>query len=181
MTALAPALQVLLAAVALIAGVYDIRYRRIPNWLVLPALLVGLLLNGFLYYGPGLRESALGIGLALLVDMPLYLLRARGAGDVKLMAAIGAIVGWRGWLAIFILSAILGGVFAVILTLARGRLRQTFWNVGCILSEMAHFRAPHWRSPELDIQSPRALTLPSAAVTALGCLAFLAGSAILAR
>jgi prepilin peptidase CpaA len=176
---LPPILQFLVAAVALVAGVYDIRYRRIPNWLVLPALLLGFLLNGFLYLGEGLLRSALGMGLAMLIYFPLYLLRGMGAGDVKLMAALGALVGPANWLFIFVVSALLGGVLAVILTLATGRFRQTLRNLGFMLWEMAHLRPPHLRSEELDIKSPKAVKLPHGAVIALGSIAYLGTGALL--
>jgi prepilin peptidase CpaA len=166
-------LQALLVAVAGVAAIWDLRFRRIPNWLVLPALLLGFLLNGFLYSGAGLGRAAAGFGLALLIYLPLYTLRGMGGGDVKLMAALGAIAGWRYWLAIFILTGILGGVLAIVLTLARGRLRKTLWNVGYILSELVHFRAPHLSRAELDVQSPKAVTLPHGSVIALGVVALL--------
>jgi len=173
MTDFPPTLQLLLLAVALVAGIWDLRTRRIPNWLVLTGLLLGFLLNGFLFYGPGLLRAAAGFGLALLVYMPLYLLRGMGAGDVKLMAALGAIAGWRLWLGIFILSGLLGGILAVILTLARGRLRRTLWNVGFIVSELLHFRAPHLTRAELNVDDPKAVTLPHGSVITLGVVVLL--------
>jgi prepilin peptidase CpaA len=166
-------LQLVLAAVAVVAGVWDLRTRRIPNWLVLTGLLLGFLLNGFLFLGPGLVRSALGFGLALLIYFPMYLLRGMGAGDVKLMAALGAIAGWQRWIGIFIVSGILGGILAVLLTLARGRLRTTLWNVGFILSELAHFRAPHLTRAELNVDNPKAVTLPHGTVIALGVVVLL--------
>jgi prepilin peptidase CpaA len=166
-------LQVLLLAVALIAAVWDIRTRRIPNWLVLSGLLLGFLLNGFLFYGPGLLRAAAGFGLALLIYVPMYILRGMGGGDVKLMAALGAIAGWRLWLGIFILTGILGGILAIVLTLAKGRLRKTLWNVGFIVSELLYFRAPHLTRAELDVGSPKAVTLPHGAVIALGVVSVL--------
>lgn len=174
-------LQLLVAVIALVAGIYDIRYRRIPNWLVLPGFLLGILLNGFLYFGEGLWRSAAGVGLALVIYFPLYLLRGMGAGDVKLMAALGAMVGWQNWIVIFIVSGILGGIFAVILTLAKGRFRKTMSNVGYMLWEMAHLRSPYMRSGDLDVKSPTAVTLPHGAVVALGCLAFLGAGAVFGR
>lgn len=165
--------QALLMVVAGVAAIWDLRWRRIPNWLVLPALLLGFLLNGFLYSWDGLGRAAVGFGLALLIYLPLYTLRGMGGGDVKLMAALGAIAGWRYWLVIFFFTAILGGVLAIVLTLARGRLRRTLWNVGYIVWELAHFRAPHLGRAELDVQSAKAVTLPHGSVIALGVVALL--------
>ena len=54
----------------------------------------------------------------------LYALRAMGAGDVKLMAAVGSMVGWEDWFGIFIITAIVGGVAALLLVLFRGRLKN---------------------------------------------------------
>ncbi len=166
-----PIIQVLVALMVVVAGVYDIRYRRIPNWLVLPAVLVGFALNAFLYGLTGLKVAGLGFGLAVLIYMPLYALRGMGAGDVKLAAALGALVGWQNWVILFIFSGIIGGVLALVLMLAHGRFRKTLWNTGYILSEIVHLRSPHYRSEELDVKSPRAFTLPHGAVLALGTLA----------
>ena len=166
-------MQLIVAAVVIVAGVYDIRFRRIPNWLVLPALLLGFALNTFLYGFGGLKDSGLGFGLAILFYMPLYLLRGRGAGDVKLMAALGALVGWRNWLIIFVISGLLGGVLALVLILFARRFRRTFSNLGWIIWDLVHFRAPYLRSEELDVTSPKSVRLPHGAVIALGCLTFL--------
>ena len=171
--------QALLAAVVLIAGYYDIRWRRIPNWLTLPSVVIGLALNLFLFGLGGLGNSAIGMVLAMVINIPLYALRARGAGDVKLLAAVGAIVGWRDWVAVFIISGVLGGLLAVALMLGKGRVRKTFWNTGYIVGELVHFRAPHLRSEELDVRSPIAFRLPQGAVIALGCFAFLGAHALL--
>lgn len=177
-------LQLLLAVLVVIAGYYDIRYRRIPNWLTLPTILVGFALNAFLNQSgalSGLGDSGAGFALAIAINFPLYLLHARGAGDVKLLAAIGALIGWRDWIAIFILSGILGGVLAVILMLAASRFSKTLANTGHILSEMLHFRAPHLKSEEYDVNSPASFRLPQGAVIALGCCALLGLQALLHR
>src|SRR6202142_3569239 len=166
--------QFLLLALVLVSGYYDIRYRRIPNWLTLPGVIVGFALNAFLgqTVWRGLGDAGLAVGLALLINFPLYLLHARGAGDVKMLAAVGALVGWRDWVAIFILSGILGGVLALILMLGAGRFRKTLRNVGSIVGEMLHFRAPHLKSEEFDVKSPLSFRLPQGAVIALGCCLF---------
>jgi prepilin peptidase CpaA len=144
-------------------------------------VLVGFALNAFLEppVWNGLGDAGLGVALALLLNFPLYLLHARGAGDVKLLAAIGALVGWRDWVAIFILSGILGGVIAVILMLAKGRFHKTLANTASILSEMMHLRAPHLKSEEFDVNSPVSYRLPQGAVIALGCCMLLGLQALL--
>jgi len=168
-------LKVLLAALVLAAGVHDVLWRRIPNWLVLPAFLLGLGLNAWLEAAPGLKQAALGVGLAFLIYLPMYLLGGMGAGDVKLMAAVAAIVGWKDWLLIFIFSGILGGAIALGIVLTKGRLRQTIWNLGYMLWQIGHLRSPRHGSQELDIHSPKAVTMPHGAVVALGSLFFLGG------
>lgn len=174
-------IQVLVSLLVVIAGVYDIRYRRIPNWLVLPAVLLGFALNALISLDvmEGLMYAGKGFGLAVLIYMPLYMLRGMGAGDVKLAAALGAFVGWLNWLFLFVFAAVIGGVLALILMLAYGRFRKTLWNTAYILWEMMHLRAPHHRSEELDVQSPRAFTLPHGAVLALGTLALVGARAFL--
>jgi len=123
-------LQAVLAAVVIIAAVFDVRTRRIPNWLNLFGVLAGLLLNWFLNVDKyNWRSALMGLGLAFLIYFPLYLLRGMGAGDVKLMAAVGALVGPANWFAIFVLSNILGAAAAVVLLLSKGKLWGTLRNV----------------------------------------------------
>src|SRR5215469_18279561 len=132
-----PGIAVLLVALVLAAAAFDIPYRRIPNWLTATGVLLGIGMNMFLYpVWPGLRLSLIGIVIGFGVYFLLYAIRAMGAGDVKLMAAVGAMVGWQDWLAIFLITALLGGAASIALVTARGRVRKTLWNVGFVLSEM---------------------------------------------
>jgi prepilin peptidase CpaA len=178
MSYLPPVLQIVLTLVVIVAAVYDFRFRRIPNWLTLAGVLIGIGLNSFLYEWAGLRTAGLGLGLAFVIYFPMYLLRGMGAGDVKLMAAVGAIVGWANWLGIFVLSSVIGGLCAVVLALAKGRLLKTFRNLGYMLKEMAFLRAPYVKHEELDLKSPKAVKLPHGVMVALGSVAFLAAAAI---
>ena len=175
-------IEVVLLALVLGAAVYDVRYRRIPNWLTVLGVLVGLGLNTFLYPGwPGLRFALLGLGLAFAVYFILYALRAMGAGDVKLMAAIGSMVGWQDWFGIFIVTAIIGGVAALALVALRGRLKRTLFNVSFILSEMKSGRPAYVGREELDVRNPKALGLPHGAVIAVGTIFFLMASAYITQ
>ncbi len=167
-------LQLVLAAVVLVAAVFDIRSRRIPNWLTLSGVVAGIVLNSFLGVDKyNWRSALMGLGLAFLIYFPLYLLRGMGAGDVKLMAAVGSLVGPANWFAIFLLSSVLGGVVAILLLLSRGGLWGTFRNVGYMLNELMHFRPPYMRKEELDLNSPKAVTMPHGVAIAMGSLCFL--------
>jgi prepilin peptidase CpaA len=174
MTALVPGVAGLLFAIVITAAVYDIRFRRIPNWLTLTGVILGFALNAFLADRPlaGLKHSGMGMALGFGVYFILYLIHAMGAGDTKLMAAVGAIVGPRAWFSIFIVTALIGGVFALALLLTRGRLRKTFWNVGYLVTELAHGHAPFMSREELDVKSPKAVTLPHGFTICIGCLVF---------
>jgi prepilin peptidase CpaA len=181
LTYLPPVVQVVLVLIVVTAAIYDLRYRRIPNWLVLTGLVLGFGLNTFLFGLTGLTRAALGMGLALLVYFPLYLLRAMGAGDAKLMAAVGSMVGPGNWIVVFVATAVLGGVIGLIALLFAGRVQKTFWNMGWILNEVMHFRAPYRSSAELDVRSARGMRMPHGVAIALGSIAFLAWKAILGR
>lgn len=178
LTYLHPVLQVVLVLIVGTAGIYDLRFRRIPNWLVLVGLVLGLGLNAVLFRLTGLTHAGMGMGLALLIYFPLYLLRAMGAGDAKLMAAVGSIVGPGNWIVLFVITAVLGGAVAVIVLLCAGRVRKTFWNLGWILNEVMHLRAPYHSSEELDVRSSKAMRLPHGTVIALGSILFLAAQVI---
>ena len=90
---LAPAISAALLVLAVLAAVWDLRTRRIPNWLVLGGLIAGFGLNGFLFGLEGLGIAGLGMLVGFGIYLVLHLLHAMGAGDVKLMAAVGSLVG----------------------------------------------------------------------------------------
>ncbi len=168
------ALQLTLIAVVLTAGFYDWRFRRIPNWLSLSGLVLGLGLNFLFFSWHGFESVFLGVGTALLVYVPLYCLRGMGAGDVKIMAAVGAITGPRDWLIIFLVTALAGGLVSLAVVLYKRRLVHTLLNLSVLTSELLHLRRPAEIDPELDVKNAAALRLPHALPIALGCLLFLA-------
>jgi prepilin peptidase CpaA len=117
--------------VALIATVSDLRYRKIFNWLTLPAMAIGLLLS-FLASGlPGLVFGLVGIVLAFIAFIWMWGLKILGAGDVKLVMAFAALAGaatlaGRNGIAfvadLSLLSVMVGGVIAAITLAVQGRL-----------------------------------------------------------
>jgi prepilin peptidase CpaA len=166
-------LKLTLLVIAVTGGWIDLRTRRIPNWLCLSGLILGVGLNIFFLQGGGLRSAFGGVGLALLIYVPLYLIRAMGAGDAKFMAAIGAMVGPQNWLSLFLTTAILGGAASLCLIVARGRLHLTLSNVSTIASELVHGRMPFHKDPSLDVHDKSAVGLPHGALIAISAVIFL--------
>jgi prepilin peptidase CpaA len=157
----------------LAAASYDLKIRKIPNWLNLSGVILGVGLNYFFLRGAGLRLALLGLSLALLIYFPLFVVRGMGAGDVKLMAAVGAIAGPRNWLVIFLATAIIGGLVALVLVVNKKRLLLTFSNVSTIAGELLCGRKPFHKNAALDYRHERALGLPHGAMIALGAIGFL--------
>jgi prepilin peptidase CpaA len=121
------------------AVVTDVRTRRIPNWLT--GAIAGA---GFgLACGGGTvtpLQAVLGLLAGLLLMMPGHVIGATGAGDVKLMAAIGSVVGPEMVFRAFLYSAVAGGVFAVIVAVRRGRLAATLQDAGRLVTAPAGAR-----------------------------------------
>jgi prepilin peptidase CpaA len=177
-----PSMEAVLLTLLIAAAVFDVRYRRIPNWLTVSGVLAGVALNTAI----GLPEAGTafaleGLALGFGVYFLLYLLHAMGAGDVKLMAAVGALTGPANWLGIFIVSAIVGGVMGLLMVIVRGRLKSTFWNMGFIVGEMTRGHRAYLDRPELDVKHPKSVGLPHGAVIAIGTIFFLAISPHLTR
>lgn len=167
-------IEVLLLIVALAAAMYDVRYRRIPNWVSVGGIAAGVLANSLKHGVPGLLFALGGFALGFGLYFLLYLIHAMGAGDVKLMGAIGALVGWKNWIAIFVIAAIVGGIMAMIVIVTRGRVKKTFWNIGYLLNEMRRGRPAYVNREELDVKSPQSTGLPHGAVIAVATLFYLA-------
>lgn len=115
---------ILLLLIAAIGAIYDWRTRKIPNWLTVYSLPVIFLLNIFHAGLWGFVNSSLGLlaGLALLF-IP-YIIGGMGAGDVKLLGSLGAIVGYKGAILIFFYTALCGLALGIIwLIFNPGRLK----------------------------------------------------------
>jgi prepilin peptidase CpaA len=159
--------------VTLIAAATDLRSRIIPNWLIVIGFIAGFSLNTIFGGWSGLLAALMGFGLALLIYVPLFILRAMGGGDVKLMAAVGCIVGPQNWFMIFIFASLMGGVFALILILVRNAAGGTLWNMLHIGKELIRLRMPFKSKPELDIGHSKALTMPHGLSIAAGTFLFM--------
>jgi prepilin peptidase CpaA len=143
-------------SVALVACVFDLYSRRIPNALTFGAAAVALVVAAALGGLSGASSSLTGLGVGLAVWLPIYALGGMGAGDVKLMAAIGAWLGPADAFYAAMFAAMAGGVLGVALAVAHGCARQTASNVQLLL---VHWRVagftPHSQLTLARAASPR--------------------------
>jgi len=160
-------------ALAITAAVLDVQQRRIPNWLTYPGIGLGVALRGLLFGWRGLGSAVAGCLLAGGVMFVFFVVRAMGAGDVKLMAAIGSLVGPKQAGVVLLATAICGGVMAIVYAIYRGRMWATIKNMGSVLR--FHAWAGLQVHPELNLDNPMALRMPYGLAIAAGTLyAFLA-------
>ena len=158
---------ILLLTLALLGGGWDLATRRIPNWLTFPAMVAGLSWNFYSKSWHGLGDSAAGLALGAGILLPFFLLGGTGAGDVKMLAGVGAITGWWGLLRIFIYFGLFGGVVALAIAITSGRFGAVAKNTGHLASLLTKAR---WRDAEkMESAAP---ALPYGAVIAVGCLLF---------
>ena len=138
---------------AALACALDLRSRRIPNWLTVSAALMGLGYHGVIAGRGGLETAAAGWAVGLAMFFIPFALGGLGAGDVKLVAALGA---WLGpttvmWLALY--TGVVGGILALVVACSRGYLRQALKNIWLLLM---FWRVSGVRPlPELTIQQGR--------------------------
>ena len=152
-----PAILAGAEALALIAAATDFRTRRIPNWLTVPGLLVGVAANVALDGRAGLKASLLGAGLGLALLLPFVMLRSLGAGDWKLAGALGAFTGPSLLIDLLLVSVFVAGVMAIALVIYKGRLRQTMRNIGHILISLVTFQLP---GQQVSLDNPDSLKVP---------------------
>jgi prepilin peptidase CpaA len=134
-----------LVLLLLAAAAIDLRSMRIPNWLTMTGAALGLVLAaavpwqllGAVWAVDGVLWSLGGLGVALLVLLPFYACGLMGAGDVKLMAMVGAFLGFPQVLGAVLAAFIAGGAVAVLFALQRRALRRVLANVGAITQTMA--------------------------------------------
>ncbi|MFI5116668.1 MAG: prepilin peptidase [Terriglobales bacterium] len=174
------ALLIVALALAITAAVFDVRQHRIPNWLTYPGIALGVVLRGVLFGWKGLGSAGEGLLLTGGVMFLFYAVRAMGAGDVKLMAAIGSLVGpgvgpevapgvgsGHG-IVVLLATAICGGVMAIVISVYRGRMGETLKNLGSVL--WFHARTGLQAHPELNLDNPTALRMPYGLAIAAGTL-----------
>jgi prepilin peptidase CpaA len=125
--------QFILVSVLLIASMTDLQSYKIPNWLTISAMTSGLLGHSLLNGLSGLLFSAKGLGLGLALFLLFYVMGGMGAGDVKLMAAVGSFIGAEGVLSAGIMAMLLGGFYAIVIMIFYSGMRASLKQVATIL------------------------------------------------
>lgn len=158
------AIWVLAVILAAAAGWLDWRYRRIPNWLTVPGLVAGVVVNSLAGGWAGTKASLLGAALGLGILFPLVLLKSLGGGDWKLVGALGALLGPAGLIAVLVGAVFVAGFMALALVIYQGRVKQTLCNIGSILAAIFSLRLP---GSEYTLDNPGAAKVPFGVAVAL--------------
>jgi len=165
----AKTIWILAAVFALTAGITDLRWRRIPNWLTYPAIPCAIVLH-WMVAGRhaallSLEGAALGLGLLL----PFVLLRSLGGGDWKLVGALGAFFEPPRLWEVLIYTLLINGFMALCMIIWKGRTRQTLRNLGRL---MGGFFKLHFPESDLTIDNPDAAKVPFGVAAAIAVLLY---------
>ena len=160
----------LLVPLAALITYYDSRYRRIPNAFVLATLAAGLAVNTVFGGWHGAWSSAGGCLLAFVLMFMLHVFGAMGAGDVKLFAAIGSVVGAPLVVPTFLTVVLTGGVLALVTMVRGGIVKETLWRVAQIFVGLL----PGWEMPRFAVPAERRHTIPYGVAITFGSLISLA-------
>jgi prepilin peptidase CpaA len=155
-----------LLPLALVITYYDVRYRRIPNTFVLATLATGIIVNAA---GNGLDGALASLGGCLLAFTLMFILHvfgAMGAGDVKLFAAIGSVLGASLVLPTFFIVVLTGGLLGVVTMFRTGQVRATLQNILMLLVGLL----PGWKMPRLAVPTDRRKTIPYGVAITFGSL-----------
>jgi prepilin peptidase CpaA len=167
-------------ALASWAGWLDWRSRRIPNWLTVPALLFGLGFHALTEGWPGAKDALVGAGLGLGLLLPLVLARGLGAGDWKLMGALGAFLGRDQFIAVLLGTVLVAGIMAVTEMLRRKRVIETLKNLWVLFLILVTFGHRGARG-QITLDNRGLMALPfgvAAAVSTFGFYAIVVGLAV---
>jgi prepilin peptidase CpaA len=150
-----PEAIIVLVGLLATASLTDIRHRRIPNWLTLTAAVAGLTLNAAAIGARGVLFGIEGLLLGMGLFMVPYLLGGMGAGDVKLMASVGAMVGPHAAFVAALCAALAGGVYALAVISVHPRARATRTAVMATLVGFFSFHSLRYDGPAAGNRKPR--------------------------
>ncbi|MCE5267670.1 MAG: A24 family peptidase [Planctomycetaceae bacterium] len=162
----------LLSTVLIVAATIDGWKLKVPNWITFPLIISGWIYGGTCFGWEGLAWSLMGtvVGLALL--MPAYAIGGMGAGDVKLLAGVGAWIGSTDTLYAFCVSAIVGGVIALVMVPWQRAWRHHLAQFWFITQEILIVRNPSALAETAAARKSTMLLLPYGIPIAIGSIAY---------
>ncbi|HKT12207.1 MAG TPA: A24 family peptidase [Terriglobia bacterium] len=160
------AIWALALIVALWAGWLDWRFRRIPNWLTVSGFVLGLGVSGAISGWAGVKGGLEGAGIAIAVLIVPVILRGIGAGDLKLMIALGACLGPTKLVTVLLASIFIAGAMAIVEIVRKRRVKKTFGNLAVLIRAFATFGLGA-RESLVTLDDPGALRLPFGVAIAL--------------
>ncbi len=169
----------LVTVTLIVAAVIDGIQLKVPNWLTFPMIISGWIFSYAVFGWSGLGWSLAGTAVGLGLLLPLYAIGGMGAGDVKLLAGVGAWVGGTVTLYAFCVSAVFGGLIALGMVLYRKaweKHRDQFWM---IWNEVLTIRDPEQLSVIAADRKSSMLLLPYGIPIALGTIAYFAWTGML--
>lgn len=169
----------LVCVVVAVAAVIDGRKLKVPNWLTYPFAAAGVGYAVWAGGAAGLWGSLAGLATGLALLMPLYAIGGMGAGDVKLLAGVGAWVGPVLTLGAFVSTAIVGGVLAVAMVVRSGELAHHWAQFQEIGREILVLRDPAILSRRAAERKPTMMLLPYGIPIALGTIGYFAAIGLL--
>ncbi len=150
-----------------VATFTDLRLRRIPNWLVLPFLVAGIVVSGWLHGWPGVGNSLAGLGLGVLIYGFFFWVGGMGAGDVKLCASIGAWIGPGQLFIALVMTGIIGGIMVLCWAALGGFCKELFKGT----SDLVWLWKPGKSSDsKVALSDPERRKMPYAPAIAIGTL-----------
>lgn len=162
----------LVSALLIWAAYIDGKQLRVPNWLTYPMILAGLAYGAATGGWAGLGQSALGMVCGLACLLPLYSVGGMGAGDVKLMAGMGAWVGAATTWYAFCVSVVVGAIMAVIMAASRKKLAHHYTNFLLIALEWWRVRDPRKLAAIAAERKPTMLLLPYGIPICIGSILY---------
>lgn len=160
------------SVILILAAWIDGKELKVPNWITFPMILAGLIYCTATGGLGGLGFGLLGMVTGLACLLPLYAVGGMGAGDVKLMAGIGAWLGWRITAESFLVSVIVGAVMAVIMVAVKGTWKKHYANFMQIWSEWLVIRNPYELSRIAADRKPTMALLPYGIPICIGTIGY---------
>jgi len=169
----------LVSVVLVVAAVIDGWKLKVPNWITFPMIVSGWIFSGVLFGWVGLGWSLCGTATGLALLLPLYAIGGMGAGDVKLLAGVGAWV-WAGTtLYAFCVSAVAGGIIAVGMVVYRQGWGKHANQFVSLLTEILVVRDPSALSAVAAQRKGSMFLLPYGIPIAIGSIAYFAWAGML--